>query len=328
MSLTTRAPSPFAASSANGNCPHDLVLRSSDNVDFHVHKTVLFLNTPKSFHTVDDPASQSNASEASDNLHAGLPVARVKEPSAVLRRLLLLCYPQPIPSSAIDVLDHIHLVYRAAHAYNMRRVCDIIRSTLLSRIDADPYRVFAVACSLTLPDTARAAAVGTLKNPNALCSGEYEVSEFSLISGLCLTALCRFRNQCVHASCVAVDRHRYVANCPSDEATAAFGDLCWWSTKGHSRGCGATVAGTGRDCTLKSTGWFKLHMARVYDAVRDTPCSTAAAAAVLDYTACLPCISRCNLCVADAPKQLQVLAGILRTDVDAQVHTVAERWRF
>ncbi|KAJ7646831.1 hypothetical protein FB45DRAFT_1051444 [Roridomyces roridus] len=321
MSPSERAPSPFAADPAPDAWPRDLILRSSDDVEFYVHKAVLVLSSETgAFRDIAVPALPASTTAATD-APPDLPVIQVKESSLVLYRLLLLCYPKRKGFITGDVLEHIHLIYRAAHSHGMEGICELLRSNLFARISDEPYRVYSLACSLGLPETARAAATETLKGPNLLLSGEYEIFEFTLVTGSYLIALNRFRTQCADAACIAVDNHGVIVNLEGE-------DHCWWSTKGHSRGCGAMVTGAGTDKVWRPAIWFQEHIARVRDAVRKTPCREAAATALMDYTPCFPLIGGCSLCNADAPRQLVRLANKLVPDVGAQIRFIVDHYRF
>ena len=81
---TTRAPETFNVSDAN------LIIRSSDLVDFRVHKSVLAMVSPFFQRLLSLP--QHSESESVD----GLPVVRLSENSELLKSLISLLYPIPI----------------------------------------------------------------------------------------------------------------------------------------------------------------------------------------------------------------------------------------
>jgi len=80
---TTGPPKTFNVSDAN------LILRSSDLVDFRVHKSVLAMVSPFFQDMLSLP--QPSDSESAD----GLPVVRLTENSELLNSLISLLYPIP-----------------------------------------------------------------------------------------------------------------------------------------------------------------------------------------------------------------------------------------
>jgi BTB/POZ domain len=91
---TISPPEPFHVPDAN------LVIRSSDLVDFRVHKSVLAMVSPIFRDTLSLP--QPSDSEIVD----GLPMIQISEDSELLNCLLSILYPIPtvIPSSYKEVL--------------------------------------------------------------------------------------------------------------------------------------------------------------------------------------------------------------------------------
>lgn len=138
----------------------DLVLRSSspDPVDFRVHKCILAAASPFFHHMFElpQPLPESKAC-ASD-----IPIVDVSESSQTLEWLLRYVYPVPKPD--ICSLDNLVSVLEAAAKYDFIAVTDYLRMLLISQpfLEADPVRVYAIACRFDLDEEARIASRYTL----------------------------------------------------------------------------------------------------------------------------------------------------------------------
>ena len=94
---STYAAAPFDHAKA------DIILRSSDNIDFRVFKLLLSLASPffETLFDIPQPAEEVGDQEVKD----GLAVVRVTEDSKTLDALLRFCYPCTLADDPkIDVL--------------------------------------------------------------------------------------------------------------------------------------------------------------------------------------------------------------------------------
>ncbi|KAG0709448.1 hypothetical protein DFH29DRAFT_231260 [Suillus ampliporus] len=130
----TTAEAPFD----NPDC--DVILRSTDGVNFHVFKLILSLASPvfKDMFTLPQNTLQSDVSS--------VPVIPVSEDSTTIQFLLLLCYPYPAPAPTFDSLNDAKAVVQAAMKYDMQanlsRVGDLIIAQLLPQHTLDIYALF------------------------------------------------------------------------------------------------------------------------------------------------------------------------------------------
>ncbi|OBZ74808.1 hypothetical protein A0H81_05205 [Grifola frondosa] len=133
----------------------DVVLRSSDNVDFRVHRMILSVASPvfKDMFHIPPPAAL-----AVEDTHpeTGLPLVQLAEDSRTLDNFLRLCYPfkQPV----MDCLEDIHAFLRAARKYEYEYGIVEMRAKLIAFAPQKPLRVYAIACSMELEAEARFAA--------------------------------------------------------------------------------------------------------------------------------------------------------------------------
>ncbi|KAH8093110.1 hypothetical protein BXZ70DRAFT_993044, partial [Cristinia sonorae] len=141
-STTTIATAPFDDKNA------DVILRTSDNVDFYVYKVVLGLASPlfKDTFSLSQPPPQANEPTTNGEL---LPVVPFTENSATIDYLLRLCYPitDPIqPTDLLAVARHLE----AAAKYELLEATELLRTSLRTFISSQPLRVYAVACRRTV----------------------------------------------------------------------------------------------------------------------------------------------------------------------------------
>ncbi|KZT65693.1 hypothetical protein DAEQUDRAFT_513737 [Daedalea quercina L-15889] len=135
--------------------PHaDLILRSSDRVDFRVLRGILRLASP--FFASMFEIGQTCASDVSDELRDGCPVIPVPEDSHTLDSLLRIIYPRKDPF--LDDPSKVNSVMAAALKYEMEKAIASTTATLLSFVPEQALRIWAIAVRHGLEVEARAAA--------------------------------------------------------------------------------------------------------------------------------------------------------------------------
>ncbi|TBU34045.1 hypothetical protein BD311DRAFT_747033 [Dichomitus squalens] len=146
---------PFTYSSA------DVVLYSSDNVVYKVHKLILAIASDffRDMFDLPQPTSSSDSDSSApvtEEQVDGLPVIRMLESSKALTPLLMLCYPleEPVLTSITEVCA----VLEAAIKFDLRRASQIAKRRMRELIPSAPLRVYIIACRLGLEDEAHAAA--------------------------------------------------------------------------------------------------------------------------------------------------------------------------
>lgn len=173
----------------------DVVLRTSDNVDFHVFKMLLSMLSPVFRDIFALP--QTDDQKTNMDWKDGKPVVRMTEDSHTIERLLKWCDPGCRP--VLESLDDIQVVLEAATKYDMEPVENHIAVVLktTSFIEEEPVRVFAVACRYKMEDLARLAAKHTLKQP---LSQRPNVKELQHISATALQHLHEYYFACGRAA--------------------------------------------------------------------------------------------------------------------------------
>ncbi|KAG0703931.1 hypothetical protein DFH29DRAFT_413033 [Suillus ampliporus] len=135
----------------------DMLLLSSDDVKFPVHRCILAAASPFFEHMFalpqppDDPANEERR-----------PVVPVSEPSSTVQVLLRFVYPVPHPT--ISSLDELSTILGVASKYDFLGVISYLRKQLISPafLRDDPTRVFAIASRYDLEYEAQVASQHTL----------------------------------------------------------------------------------------------------------------------------------------------------------------------
>jgi hypothetical protein len=179
------------ASAPFNNAKADVILRSTDNVDFRVFKVLLSLASPFFDDMFGLPQGDIN-----NDTKDGLPVVRMAEERKTLEMLLLMCYPTTVVDhSDLETLSGAHLVLEAANKYNMESVEKHLRACLVMPqfLDVDPLRVFAIACRCRFEAEAKLAAQATFGRPLSI---EPYVPELELITAGRLHQLLQYHDSC------------------------------------------------------------------------------------------------------------------------------------
>jgi hypothetical protein len=198
----------------------DVIVRSSDLVNFRVHRSVLVTSSPFFRDMFSLPQSSSDTPDE-------LPVVRVSESAEVLNGLISMLYhvPPAIPHSN----DNILALLAATDKYDMGAVqssirAEIDRRELLSPTDPiRAFRVYAVACSKRLIPEMETAARLTLDYPMTFESVGEALRSFDAWA---LRGLAEFRLRCTRDLSSRIDSFsdgqndgpsKIWADCPSDE---------------------------------------------------------------------------------------------------------------
>ncbi|KAF8639037.1 hypothetical protein AX17_001761 [Amanita inopinata Kibby_2008] len=140
----------------------DVILRSSDSVDFFVLRCFLRFVSPN----FDDMFSLNRGEALEKNeMKNGMPIVPLEEDSEVLSNLLLLIYPyarQPAPD--VDVFTQ---MAKAVQKYSMDEIEGKLRRLFLASqvMVKEPLRAFCIAIHFGWEEVAEAAAWNTLSMP-------------------------------------------------------------------------------------------------------------------------------------------------------------------
>ncbi|TCD62591.1 hypothetical protein EIP91_006665, partial [Steccherinum ochraceum] len=148
------ASSPFDVQDA------DVILTSSDGVEFTFYKNILRLTSPvfaDMFSVCEStPYLLQHLSESGDRSQSPPAQVSVSETSQTLRTVLEYIYP--IGKSSLVDLAHITDVLEAARKYQLICVTQPLTTALNGHLNTTPLKVFAIACRLEMELVARNAA--------------------------------------------------------------------------------------------------------------------------------------------------------------------------
>jgi hypothetical protein len=240
------APTPFsgAPDPEDTNPPSDFILRSSDNVDFHVHKQILAFVSVFFANMFKFPIGNNAPTETERDGKTVLPIPETKD---VLYRLLCIAYParsrQHYSLSPAD-LDSISAVHEAAHKYQFVQAQAVITEMLMDPVllDGQPHRLFAIAVLRNIPELARQAALSTLEQP--MCPEALAFPEMAQITWETAQKLYEFHHRCgrvaqeiVHMTTSSVDRDEIGPHAnpvfATSDYTASHEAFTWWQEKYH-----------------------------------------------------------------------------------------------
>ena len=186
VNLPTSLPEPLDISVPDAN----LIIRSSDLVDFRVHKSILAMVSPFFKDLFSVP--QLLDSESLD----GLPLIKLSEDAELLNTLLSMIFPVRvvIPDSYEKVLD----LLVACQKYDMVQVQSSIRTEVNrgcfpAPVGTEAFHAYAIACSKGLTPETENAARQTLDYPMTFETLGKWLRSFD---GCALRNLARFRKRC------------------------------------------------------------------------------------------------------------------------------------
>ncbi|KAI0768309.1 hypothetical protein BD413DRAFT_493977 [Trametes elegans] len=231
-STATCAADPFNSRDAK------VILRTSDDVDFRVHKDIVALASPVLAQLIalaprmPPPASSSSNSSRRRSRR----LVSIPQTSAAVDLFLRFIYPIAEPEVT---LDSIGALLEVAKYFAAASVMHRMRTHLLlpTHLEADPTSVYALASFAGLTDVARAAARHTLAHPIQL-----EIAQVKLLPADALVRLLQYRKDCIHAA-VAVAR--------ADDAVP------WWVQLQWRRFCFLSECSNAQCVPRRRVAWHK-----------------------------------------------------------------------
>ena len=289
----TDAPAPF------NNISADVILRSSDLVDFRVRKGILAEASSvfDDMFGIPQPESTPLQGETRD----GLPLVKLEEDSDILRWLLRLCYPGNTPR--IGDLDNLRPIIRAAIKYDMPEVLRTLKENLSSFAESMPVRVYAIALQFRFEAEAREAARAFLARPVESA----DVPELVEITGRDLHNLLKY-----HRACSAV-----AARVASDPSWVAQSEV-WFATCRARGTCARKHLGN-----VNASEWWIGYMAGCARVLEATPAGKALLAEGRTDAA-LRDAAECMVCKHPAPEQMRSFIRQFAGLVDAVTAQVCD----
>lgn len=151
-------PRPKPAESPFNRPDADIIIRSKDNVNFAVHKAVLFLSSPvfEDMFGFDNPTSGPSCNDKKETVP-------VSEDSRTLDLLLRIIYPITNPTRSHYTVAIAVSVYEAGDKYQMPLVLEVMGVELARLSASHPFDMYAAACQKGMEKEAKIAAENSLK---------------------------------------------------------------------------------------------------------------------------------------------------------------------
>ena len=263
---------PTYASAPFNHAKADIVLRSSDNINFRVFKLFLSLASPF-FETLFD-IPQPDGEDEDQDVQGGLAVVPVTEDSKTLDALLRFCYPCTLADDPdLEVLKDAMDVLEAARKYSLDVIEMKARKAIVNPkiLEVEPLRCFAIAHRGHLREETLLAAKSTLTQP--LIPSWFQ--EVELISATDLLSLLTYHKKCGDAV--------YALRLDLSWITSHYGSLqaCPWLSgqyqnnygnfTGSYCGCRATTVTKYKPFNI-SLQWFEDFMEETFTGLQDKPC--------------------------------------------------------
>lgn len=134
----------------------DVILRSSDGVEFKTHKCILSIASPFFKDLFSLPQIDTSIVTASSLPSSALPVIDVTEAARTVCDLLRLLYPIPDPD--LDSINEVAALMATAQKYQMKEAESISQDRMMSFALSDPVRAYALGCHYKMSEIAQAAA--------------------------------------------------------------------------------------------------------------------------------------------------------------------------
>ncbi|KAJ7243296.1 hypothetical protein C8J57DRAFT_63798 [Mycena rebaudengoi] len=205
-------PPPFVPQAPFHGPSGDVILRSSDGIDFYVYRIVLSLVSPIFEHMFSSLQPQSESDT--------LPVVQMAESAILLDRSLRFFYPgaEPVVDSLDQLCDILELLIGK---YDTQSLVSLGKRFIRDYIDAEPLGCFAVAIRQGWQDIARMAARKCLSLP--LLTPTYKLPDlWKHTPGAAYYRLLQYHYRCGEA------------------ARAAWRDLSWVNSPESSEGIWGT----------------------------------------------------------------------------------------
>jgi hypothetical protein len=185
----------------------DIIIRSCDGVQFRTYKLLLSLASPifKDMLAIPQP-------QPLDKAQSDTPIVDLTESSPTIRRLLFFCYPaaiEPPPDSKLQSLSEIAELVQATTKYEMYGARKTALRLLFQPpfIDAEPLRVYAIACRFGADTEASLAAKHILRRP--LFKDEH-VAELEFIDAASLYRVMLYQHRCAQAAAAVASDHKWI----------------------------------------------------------------------------------------------------------------------
>ena len=304
----------------------DIILRSSDNIDFRVFKLFLSLASPffETLFDIPQPAEANGDQEVKD----GLVVVPVTEDSKTLDTLLRFCYPctladDPNLTKLKDVIDLLGAAGKYSFDVVEKKICHALSNPKI--LEAEPLRCFAIARRGQLREETLLAAKYTLTQP--LIPSWFK--EINSITAADLLALLTYHRECGDAVCALGTDISWI------KSYYRSSQGCAWLSGKYADGMNYFDSIKYRDCPCPrsprprfelfegySLQWWEDFMKEVFLELREKPCG-ATVASLAAKTMQSVQDRNCPTCSANITEGMRNFSDLLAKKVEKVVSRVS-----
>ncbi|TFY50176.1 hypothetical protein EVG20_g11674 [Dentipellis fragilis] len=188
-----------SASVVHNYADGDVILQSSDGIQFRLYKLILKMASPIFADMFSLPQSP-RAVEGDDQLELEVPIVVMLEDAKTLTIMLDLCFPGPLPP--LNSLDDAKIAIAVMKKFQLEFSEDYVKGKLMENTLGNPERVFAIGWQHEWKDIVISAAKASLRQP--LLTGAI-VAEFANIPATAAWQLLTYQRAC-SGSCMVLAR--------------------------------------------------------------------------------------------------------------------------
>ncbi|KAJ7175246.1 hypothetical protein C8R43DRAFT_914463 [Mycena crocata] len=206
-------PLPFVPQHPFDDIDADVILTSSDGIQFRLHSVVLSLLSSvfKTMFQLPQPTGEPQ------------PIV-LSEPAVVLDRMLRFCYPGA--AAAVDSISHLQEILELAlKKYDIQNIIPLAKVHLRMYIENHPVAAFAIACRHEWKDLAKAAAKETLKFPIRSFSST-DMGDLDCLTTHQYHSLLQYHEACATAAATTITNLRWITAPPAQTWFTCTASAC------------------------------------------------------------------------------------------------------
>ncbi|KAI0339872.1 hypothetical protein BDW22DRAFT_550945 [Trametopsis cervina] len=291
----------------------DVIIRTSDNVDFRVHKLIL----KRASSVFDDMFNVPTTVHAEE-----IQTVVVTEDGSTLTKLFQLCYPMSGPS--FDNIQQIGKLLRVCDKYQMVDMMNrLAKLSLGAFMQSDPLQAYALACCARADEEVRKAAFYCLgKSLSEIINGG--ISGIPHITVPSYHALLKYHHACSRAAQETITSWTFSSWVKPTASTRTY---CWLREKfdlynnKHSN-CPFTETKVDWDgASLRVYKWWEVYMKNIAETFSEAyPPSPVGP---LHVRMALPPPPDCEYCKARYAEDLSIFLPQLKWRIDSQIAKVS-----
>ena len=309
--MSTYAAAPFDHAKA------DIILRSSDNINFRVFKLFLSLASPF-FETLFDLPQPTQAGEDHE-IQDDLVVIPVTEDSKTLDIILRFCYPGTLaddPDIVVEGIGEVMNAFEAARKYSLDAIEKKVSRAIFSSkiLEKEPLRCFVTAHRGRLREEALLAAKYTLTQPLIPSWSE----EIGMLNTGDLLSLLSYHQRCGDAVYALKNNLSWIT--PLPDSNWLIGSYSSYDSLGRRCRCAPTSRYA--VSSNRAPEWWEDFMEETFTALRDKPCKSTVQASA-EKTVQEVKASGCGACSPKVTEGMHELVKLFSRTIEKTVSQVS-----